>query len=65
MQTELGTMWVDPGKGERLDVLLAALGEPSKRGDDKRGTNLRLTGAPIQEYDRQRLRATSVTAIGD
>ena len=52
----LGTSLCITGDGERLNVLRAALGEPTTPGNDHLLTNIRLTGYPITEYDRERVR---------
>lgn len=61
--TDLGAEWVADGEGERLDVLLYALSEPVLNGDGCRWTNLKLTGAPIQDFDRERGRRVTVTRL--
>ena len=60
----LGTDWTADGQGDRLDVLLIALGEPVKDGDDQQWTNLRLTGNPVTHYDRNRIRFVSLCGRG-
>jgi len=57
----LGTDWTAPGEGDDLATILQALGGCVKVGDETRRTNIRLTGEPIQEYDRQRIRNIEVT----
>ena len=57
----LGTDWTKTGEGERLDKLLVALGEPVRPGDETRKTNLKLTGFPVTEYDRERIRHVTLS----
>jgi hypothetical protein len=63
-QDFLGTEWVKPGTGSNLASLLQAIGEPTKAGDETRATDLRLTGRPIKEYDKERILNATVGSPG-
>ena len=72
--TPLGTTWVAPGEGSTWRELFVAFSPSSnwkllkkysnRQGNDDPGasrrTNLKLTGAPIQPYDRQRWESGNV-----
>jgi hypothetical protein len=53
---KLGTVWCEPGKGAYLDVLLKAAGLPVNAEDELYRTDLALTGLPMQDYDKERIR---------
>ena len=65
----LGTAWVAPGEGSTWRELWTALGRPSRAYASEvthrrihldHKTNLLLTGAPIQPYDRERWESGNV-----
>lgn len=59
-RVRLGTAWTTPGQGARLDVLLRLAGEQTKDGDERLVTDLQLTGYPMQDYDRERIRQVTL-----
>ena len=58
----LGTVWVAPGEGSTWAQLQIVFGYKSciPRSMQEQRTNLKLTGAPIQPYDRQRWESGNV-----
>ena len=61
----LGTNWTAPHQGDDLRTLLVAFGLTHliESGDEDRKTNIRLTGNPITEYDRRRLRCATLKEL--
>ena len=58
----LGTVWVAPGQGAKLETLATLLakhtGDPPILTDHpKEASDLRFTGGPLQPYDFDRMRA--------
>ena len=65
--TMLGTTWTAPNEGSSWNELIGALGRHSRLPDFEHDwdqaearTNLKLTGDPIQAYDRQRWESGNV-----
>jgi hypothetical protein len=59
-KAKLGTDWVAPGKGSTWRELRKAFGLQYLWGPADKRTNLLLTGAPIQEADRERWESGNV-----
>jgi hypothetical protein len=59
----LGTDWTAPLEGDDLATILRAMDKPVLPGDETRKTNLRLTSAPLQPYDYDRMRYIEVGPV--